>query len=222
MKGSIMTQLPGLHLRQQSWLTPLWLAGLLAAGLTLTACSSEPEGYSKGRIGTTTTTEGETRSNQILPTALIEASDQTASRLAQDLANIPQVRNAGGRVTVLVGDINNKTGVTSSTDFEMLRSRIRSNLLQSRYVKDQVNFVENRARMRSIAGREEVGDNPVAAGPDKYDPNTTFALNGDFIRVFRDTGEGYSNLYYIEFQLVHFKTNEIVFSDKYEIKQWRP
>ena len=51
--------------------------------------------------------------------------------------------------------------------------------------------------------------------PAPYDAATTFALNGDFYRIGRHN----VNLYYMEFQLVHFGSNEIVFSKRYELKQ---
>lgn len=196
---------------------------LLGLCFILSACSVPPEGLSKGRVSPTTTTEGEMDSHQIFPAAILEASDQFAQQLALDLANIPIIRDLPGQATVLMGDINNKTDIVSSNEFELLRSRLRNSLLQSSMVSRKLAFVENRGRMRSIAAREEVGANPVDAGPQPYDPQSTFALNMDVYRIIRGSDKGDSNLYYIETQLVNFATNQIVAAPKrYELKQWKP
>lgn len=184
------------------------------------AVGCAPSGSSTGREEVQRQTPAERESRKIHPNALIEFSDQAAQRIAQDISEIPEVRNVPGRVTILVGDINNKTEIVSSNDFEMMRSRLRNNLLQSQYVKDKLKFVERRARMSAIRDRELVGPDQGNAEPPNYDANTTFALNGDFYRVAR--GAGRTSMYYMEWQLVHFGTNEIVFSDRYEMKQVEP
>ena len=184
---------------------------LLAGMLLAAGCSSPPKGISGGRVDIARTTSAERDSAKVLPAALVEFSDQVAQRVVQDLAGIPEISQAGRPVTVIVGDIMNKTGIVSTNEFELVRSRIRNSLLQSEYARDQLEFVENRARMDSIRRREAVRPSEQGA----IDPETTFALNGDFYRI----GRGSDNQYYMEFQLVHFKTNKIVFSDRYDIKQ---
>lgn len=202
-------------------LSVLAVGGLLAG---LGGCY-EPYGYSKGRVDVGTSTKGEERSNQALPTALVEFSDRVAMELPQKLVEIPEIRTAnaaGKRITVYVGDINNKTGVTSSNDFEMVRNRIRNSVLQSTYVREKVLFKENRARLDALRAREGLPPaGPMGAGPD-YDPRSTYWLTGDFYRVNRDHSSGDSNLYYMEFMLLHDATGEIIPFAKYEVKQWRP
>lgn len=167
-----------------------------------------------GRIDPSVTTKAELRSSQVLPVALVEFSDSAAQQLAQDLADIPLIRDADQRATVLMGDLNNKTNNVSSDEFELVRSRIRNSLLQSPYVRDRVKFVESNARMEFLRQQERgLGS---AESPD-HDPANTFALNGDFYRI----GRGDVNQYYLEYQLVHFQTNEIVFSKRYDVKQTR-
>jgi hypothetical protein len=69
--------------------------------------------------------------------------------------------------------------------------------------------------MARIAEREGVADGGFFADPADYDPAITFALNGDFKRISR----GAINQYYMEFMLVHFATNNIVFDQSYDLKQ---
>jgi len=191
---------------------PIVSVSLLALSLLAVGCGA-PEGARGSRVEPGATTGAERHTDQPLPTGLAEFSDQTSQALAQELALVPTIRNAPGRVTVIVGDINNKTGNVSSNDFEYVRSRTRNNLLRSAYVTDKVKFVENRARMSALRNRELVGPDSNNGEPANYDASTTFALNGDFYRIQRNR----NNLYYMEFQLVNFATNEIVWSSpRYE------
>lgn len=165
-----------------------------------------------GRIDPSVTTDAELRSSQVLPVALVEFSDWVPQQLVKDLVDIPLIRDAQQRSTVLMGDLNNKTGNVSSDEFELVRSRIRNSLLQSQYVREKIKFVESNARMEYLRSKERgLGSAP---SPD-HDPSTSFALNGDFYRI----GRLKTNQYYLEFQLVHFQTNEIVFSKRYDVKQ---
>lgn len=189
---------------------------VLGAGLIAGCQTIPPRGSSSGRIGTDITTDAERRDARPLLVAYMEFSDQVAQQLAQDLVNLNLISPGGERSTVILGDIMNKTsGLVSTQEFEMVRSRIRNNLLQSQHARGHIKWVENRARMEAIAGRERVGDHAVPAGPNNYDPKNTFALNGDMYRLNR----GPVNQYYMEFMMVNFATNELVFSKRYEIKQ---
>lgn len=195
----------------------LYLAGLLTGVMgcagVLTGCVSD-RGNSGGRIDISATTEAELDSPKVLPVSLIEFSDQASRRIVRDLVNLPRIRDNAGRVTVILGDINNKTGIVSSTEFELVTARLRNNLINSDTARGTLRFVERRARMQDLAAREGVASDQVLADPPDYDPATTYALNGDFYRI----GRGETNQYYMEVQLVHFASNEIVFSDRYDAK----
>lgn len=181
--------------------------------LTGVSCVSD-RGNSGGRIDVSATTEAELDSSKVLPASLVEFSDQASRRIVQDLVELPRIRDDAGRVTVILGDINNKTGIVSSTEFEVVTARLRNNLINSGTARGTLRFVERRARMIDLAAREGVASDQVLADPPDYNPNTTYALNGDFYRI----GRGETNQYYMEVQLVHFASNEIVFSDRYDAK----
>lgn len=187
------------------------LLAMLAAALSPAGCASD----SGGRIDISETTQAERESTRIMPIAYVEASDQMSRRLVADLAQVPVVRDAEGPVTIILGDLNNQTGKVDTTEFEMMARRLRGNLLNSRTAGDRLTFVERRARMTRIAEQERVGSEGYAAQPPDYAPGQTFALNGDFFRV----GRGDTQQYYMEMTLSHFGSNQIVWSDRYEIKQ---
>ncbi len=191
-------------------ITACALSGILLAGA---GCVND-RGNSGGRIDINATTEAELDSAKVLPASLMEFSDQASRRIVQDLIELPRIRDDAGRVTVILGDINNKTGIVSSTEFEVVTARLRNNLINSGTAKGTLRFVERRARMIDLAAREGVASDQVLADPPDYNPNTTYALNGDFFRI----GRGETNQYYMEVQLVHFASNEIVFSDRYDAK----
>lgn len=197
---------------------PMKMTGLAACLLgcfTMLAvgCKSY-RGSSGGRIGVTETTEAEWDSAKVLPVSLVEFSDQASRAIVEDLVQLPRIRDDAGRVTVILGDINNKTGIVSSTEFEVVTARLRNNLINSDLARPTLRFVERRARMQDLAAREGVASDQVLADPPDYNPQTTYALNGDFYRI----GRGETNQYYMEVQLVHFASNEIVFSDRYDAK----
>ena len=186
------------------------LVSLIALTIVVSACKNQGE-----RIGIGETTDAELNSEEILPTTLVEFSDQVPRRLVERFAELPIINQTQGQATIILGDINNSTDIVSSSDFEMAASRLRNNLINSRIARDKMTFVERRARMQRLAERERVASGDYLADPDDYDPATTYSLNGDFYRINR----GNVNQYYMEFQLVHFGTNQIVFSDRFDVKQ---
>lgn len=200
-----------MHMKQ--WDTKITAVLLGCAALVVGGCIND-RGSSGGRLEVTQTTEAEWDSAKVQPVSLVEFSDQAARRIVEDLVILPRIRDDAGRVTVILGDINNKTGIVSSTEFEVVTARLRNNLINSDIARGTLRFVERRARMLDLAEREAVASGQVLADPPNYDPATTYALNGDFYRI----GRGETNQYYMEVQLVHFATNEIVFSDRYDAK----
>ena len=186
----------------------------LLASLGLLAGCNPPRGTTSGRVDPSISTPAEVRDPRVLPVSLSEFSDQVAMEIAQDLGK-RQLAPAGQRATIILGDINNKTQIVSSRDFEYVRSKTRNSLLKSEFVRGKVMWVENRARLAQLAAREGVGTVENPAGPPAYDPRYTYTLNGDMFRISRGT----TNLYWMEYQLVNFSTNEIVFSSATEEKR---
>lgn len=190
----------------------LLLASLACAALLLmTGCQKDR----RGRIDPYETTRSEEQSRQILPVTLLEFSDQAAPRLVRDLKELPEIQD-NELSTVILGDIENQTQIVPTSDFEVAMRRLRNKLINSELAGDELAFVERRTRVGNLAERERVvGAEGDIADAEDYDAASTYALNGDFIRVSR----GRVNLYYMEFQLVSFETNRIVWSDRYEVKQ---
>lgn len=189
------------------------LAGSLSA--LVAGCSSPPKGTYSGRVDTTTTTKAEFGGRQISITALSEASDQVAQQLAADLDAVPEL-NQGFRSTIVFGDINNKTGIVSTTDFEAFRMNTRAKLMQSRSLMNKVKWIESRSRVEQIVAREQAQG---AAGTlPALNPQYTFFLNGDMYRVSR--GNDKVNYYTMTYNLTSMQDASIVWtSSPYEIKQ---
>jgi hypothetical protein len=191
------------------------LLALLAA--MLPACDSPPRGESSGRVGLNTTTRAETSSTAILPTSLVEASDKITQALAADIARIAEEEGKGYRVTIIVGNIENKTqGQVATQDFEFVRDRIRSNLLSSKMVRDNVAFRAERAGVEEV-NRRELGPAAAANNGAIDAPNVqyTLQLSGTMYGILR----GSTNQYYIEFKLIRASDGLIVFSNNYEVKR---
>lgn len=184
---------------------------LLTTAMLLMLGCNEP----RGRIEVQETTRAERESGLIQPTSLIEFSDQVPRALVQDLNTSPKLADAERPIVILMGDINNKTDVVSSDEFEMVASRIRSRLINSS-AQGELVFLERRARVARQAEREGVV-NPETGTSERalLSGDATYLLSGDFYRV----GRSNTNLYTMEFMLQNVQTTEIVFSDRYDMKQ---
>ena len=196
-------------------------AACVLSSLMLWGCASQHH----GRVDPYETTYPETRSDRVLPVALLEFSDQVPQQLINDLKQLPEIagRAIDGPATVILGDLKNETGVVPTSDFEAMAQRIRNQLVNAQAVRADLRFVEERARVERIASRERIVTTPAEqpAGvrgrfdTGDYDADSTFILIGDFYRIHR----GSLNQYYMQFRLVDAATNIIVFSDDYDVKQ---
>ncbi len=212
-------------LNRSSFVTVLaWALVLSSLGLVGCQKTSPPRRVPPGE-----TTQDELNDARQQPVSLTEFQESAANDLLQALPDVRGIAGAPDRATILLGDINNKTSLVSTADYEYITSGIRSRLIRAQATRDKLKFVEKRRRVEDLAAQERVATAPAppAAGsqeiqwgggsyyvPD-YDANTTFGLLMDVYRINR----GNTNLYYTEVLLVHFATNEIVYSYKSEMKQ---
>lgn len=199
--------------------------GIGALGLlALVGCAAPPRGQDNYRVEPTDTTRAERNSPQVTVTELTEFSDQVVAQLTEDLKTVPAL-NEGHRSTIVFGDLVNKTGVVSTTDFEAFRSRIRQKLLQSKLVLQNVRFVEDRAKLEALQSREfgNTQDGSRGVPGRQLNADATFFLNGEFYRVNRDGRTEQSNYYGLSFNLMRANDGEVVWSNSpYESKRVIP
>ncbi|MCC7407550.1 MAG: hypothetical protein IT442_05735 [Phycisphaeraceae bacterium] len=194
---------------------------MLALSVMLLAVGCTPKGSTGGRIDPYRTTAADAASKQASIPALLEFSDQTAGRLAYDLSEIPEIKQAPTRVVLELGDISNKTR-TSTGDYELIQHRLRANLMQSKLIRDHFKIVEGRARMdrelNRVAGPgagDILQEEGSAGQTATYDPAITYVLQGDFFEADR----GGRRQYFFEFKLTNLKSRDIVFSSSYDLGQ---
>jgi len=191
--------------------TPFALLPTLLVFLAAGCQSPPPAGHSSGRLGTGVTTPAEERSGQMYLTDLTEASDRVAESLMRDLNELAEneFKQDGNayEVTLVYGDIVNKTRNMSTQDFEIVRERIRDTLMGSREFRRHFRIVESKARYESLRAREH-GDQ----GGRELNPAFTYFLNGNVMSSERET----TKLFYLNFQLLRDSDGEIVFTKKYE------
>ncbi len=193
------------------------MTGLALMGCTLASCQSPPRGDTGGRVPIGTTTSGEAGSGLMRTDDLIEASDEISRALASDISRVTERDFAGQRVTVTFGDIANKTSKMPTTDFEFLRDRIKTRVLGSDLAREDLRFVENRARREQLRDREQTSGGYMSGGPRQQpaiDEGTFVFLNGDMYSVDRPG----TRLYYLKFELMRASDGETVFSKDYEVK----
>jgi hypothetical protein len=197
----------------------------VVAGLAAIAggCGSPPKGDAGGRIGGDVTTEADRRSSGANIPSMLEFSDRVVEQLAQDVSEMPEIRDAPTKVVLVLGDLQNKTA-TPTTDFELLGRRIRANINTSRFFRDRFMIVEDRARAERLRDRVVAPERPRASLDDKpkaqggvagYDEEITYTLNGDFIEANR----GNRRQYFFNFSLMQLSTGRVVFEKPYDLGQ---
>lgn len=188
-------------------------AGLLLAITTLAACESPaPRGSSSGRVPPGWSTPAEAGDARPLPDDYMAFADTWARQLIQDMPHVPALIDLPYRATILFGDIVNKTDIISSVEFEMIREKIKNNLMRSRDFNDNFRFLISRAQLDELRRREV--NKPV--DQQRFDEQHTYLLNGTMFRVSR----GDTHTYLITFQLVNFASGEIIWVQDYEGKRY--
>lgn len=197
------------------------LALLALLSVQVCACEAPPKGQTSGRVPPGTSTAGESSSGLMRTDDLMSASDQIASALARDISEMIDRDFGGKRVTVTFGDIVNKTSKMPTSDFEYLRDRIKSHLMDSRLVRSNVKFVENRARREQLRERE-LGGSSGGMYEQQAGGRSQPAINEDVFcflnaNVYSVDRPG-TRLYYTKFELMRSTDGETVFSRDYEVK----
>ena len=199
-----------------------FIVGCMVVAAWTTGCSA-PKGRDSGRVEVHETTPAEQGRGQMLTSDLAETADGVARALAVDIQRLADEDFGGYRVTVMLGDIVNKTGTMSTTEFEYVRSRIKSKLMQSGLVRDNVKFVERRQRIKDLNRREygnDDDDDLLQEGSDdrvkvrRDNPEYSFYLNGEAYGIHR----GSTKLFFVTFELQRAIDGEIVFNESYERK----
>ncbi|MEX2214785.1 MAG: hypothetical protein WD768_11685 [Phycisphaeraceae bacterium] len=204
---------------------------LLVCGFFLGGCNTPPPpaGNTGGRIDPYRTLPSEVGSGQASMTAMLELTDKTAQSLAREIADIPEFNDPKHMVVLAMGTLQNKTTGTSTGDFELIQARLRGQLFKSKYIRrDRILFVESLDRAKAEWDRNhpapaapprrppvDVGDDapqPAPAqpvGPNVYDPNYTYVLQGDFYESVR-AGK---SVYYFVFKITNNQTRVTVFEE---------
>jgi len=197
------------------------------AGLLTVGCASSEERYDqppreshRGRLDDPyQSTRADQASDRASIPALLEFSDLTAQRLAQDITSLPHVierydaaSKVQKRLVLEMGGIDNKTR-TPSTDFELIQRRLRSELMKSQLIRSKFMFVESVARQEQELQRIQQGGG--ASQTNRYANEDIYILQGDFMEAIRDS----RRQYFFNFKLVHAQTREIVFDSSYDLGQ---
>lgn len=186
-----------------------------AAGLAVFAAGCQappPPGTGSGRVPVGWSTPAEAGDARVLPDDYVEFSDQAVRALMNDLPDIAAFRDMEERATILYGDIYNRTANISSVEFETVRERIKNNLMQSRTFNEKFRVIIARAQLDELRRREV--NRPVEE--ERFDEANTYLLNGTMYRI----GRGDTHYYLMTFELVNFRSGEIVWVNDYESKRY--
>jgi hypothetical protein len=187
----------------RSWLL---IGAFLSGGLVGCENPTPP-----GRIDSYSTVKEEGHASGANVPSMLEFSDQVSQKLMQDVSSTPEFRDSPTQLVISLGDINNKTN-TPTTDFELIQTRIRSQLLGSRTFRNQFIVIADRERIQRQMD-QRTGD--PGQSVQRYDPAITYLLLGDFLEANR---EGRSQ-YLFSFSLTNLKSGVIVFEKSYDLGQ---
>lgn len=195
------------------------LAGLGA--IVLAGCSSPPLGDRTGRVEPGRTTEPEKSSGQVYISDLDDATDRMASKFISDLntrlaESDFRVDGQPQKVTIVFGDIINKSGSMPSSDLEAIRANFQSMVMESEILRANCRFVKSRAdfeRLRSTEfGSAGANTSPTGSGVRTLDPRFTYFLNQEIYGINR----GSTRQFTINFSLMRASDGEEVWKPNYK------
>ncbi len=196
------------------------VAAVGATALILGACASPPRGNSGGRVPLGDSTRAEEGSRMVTTQELSEFRDESAVRFAEDILDLDEFKEF--RSTIVFGDIVNKTGLVPTSDFEAFRNGLRDKLFNSKELRKKVRWVEGRARWEELRKKELGNSNDLlqegsATGDRSLNPQYTYFLNGEMIRVSR--GGDAMQMYSLTFNLMRASDSELVINKTFESKR---
>ena len=200
------------------------LTTTLGALLMLAGCQTHPSpGATGGRIDPYRSTPADVVSTGASMPALMEFCDQAAEAFAQDLAEVPEIRDAPSRVVLEVGSLRNQTR-TPTSNFEQIQARLVGAIFDSRLIQRYCMVVESGDRMDAELKRingpaDDLSVDSLESGRTaRYDPNIIYVLQGDFFESGRDN----VRRYYFEFKLVNLASRARVLQETYDLGQASP
>lgn len=196
------------------------LAGV-AATLALTACSTPPLGDRTGRVEPGRTTEAEQRSGQVYISDLDDATEKMSLKFIADLngrlaESDFRINGEQQKVTIVFGDITNKSGSMPSSDIEAIRSNFQSNLMESDDLRAHCRFVRDKANFERLRATE-FGPGPAnpttpGTGVRSLDQRFTYFLNSEIYGINR----GSTRQFTINFSLMRASDGEEVWKPNYK------
>jgi hypothetical protein len=186
-------------------------------------CGDKTKGISSGRVGIHETTAAEASSGKILIGDLASASIQIAEQFVVELNDLVLEEWDGYRVTLIVGDMDNKTtgrARVSTADFEYVQDRILSQLISNKTFRNNVKVTRKSSRIERLKNREGIRpgnllDANVTAGSiDRGNEEYVYFLNSDMYTINR----GSTSLYFLKFTVDNASDGAIIFAGDYEVK----
>jgi hypothetical protein len=172
----------------------------LSSALAATGCQTNQPAPNRGVTNTADPAKRVNAEEGLASKDVVSATDD----MVQQIAAKPEFRNSPTRIQIVMDRVANKTSM-GARNFDVYLARIRANLNQAgtRY---NIGFVLKRGDVEGVRESEGL----PAAGPTKAD----YVLRGE-IYDLPNTGADY---YFMSFQIVDIRDNEIVWEGSYEAK----
>ncbi len=162
--------------------------------------------------------------------SLYDFSGRVAEAIADRIAQDPRIKNSPRKVIVALGQIENRTKGTDTSDFIIIREHLADQLTNSDFFRKQATLIKDLKRFERLkaefsgGGASRPGLIPDETGNRTsdaiaYDPNDVYVLDGFFGEITRG-GTTYSN-YFFRATLTHVKSAQEVFSQGFRADELR-
>ncbi len=198
------------------------LLGLLSLTMLSAAggCNAAPRGNTRGTVDPYRSTPADETDRAANSASLLEFSDNAADAIARRIASV--CKSFDTKALIEMGDLENQTD-TPTSDFELIRRRMSSRLINSDIVREyaQINAAPERLSRQydRFAPKNSPDGSQTYEGVNKYDPSKTFLLEGYFGEMVR--GRGQQSTYFFQMTLTNLQSREVVFSEPFDLKQYR-
>ncbi len=193
----------------------------------VSGCESQPkQGNTGGRVDPYKTTIADERSPEISTVGLLEFSDKVAESLVSRISSISEITSRPEKVVLELGALDNQTR-TSTRDYNQIRRRIMSRMVNSDILRKYANVMEAPEVMDGQArrlGQEAPPDlidegGQADTGTARYSKDKTYLMNGYFGEQVR--GGGAKSTYFLQITLTHLGSRRVVFSEDFDMAQVR-
>lgn len=158
--------------------------------------------------------------------SLYEFSGEVAEAIADRIAQEERIAKSPSKVVIMMGNIENRTKGTDTSDFIVTREHLADKLTNSSFFRRQAVLLKDLKRMEAIKAdisgatrRAPSADGTHTVEGITYDPEQVYVLDGFFGEMDR-SNKGYTSFFF-RCTLTHVRTAQEIFSQSLRSEELR-